>query len=427
MITFTSFRPDGRKSAGRPGEANEGEMNFAFIDMGQGDCTIISCPNNDVVVVDCGSAGELPGGSFEAARDLVRDWADGESIYVILTHPDKDHYNKIAELLAGEDPVDVINIHFSLAWSDESPLGNYTESGVNNSMALLGNPDLFELILNTTTHQRKGWSSNTKNYKRLWKTDNIAAAGRVLLEGEGWSVTMIAGNVATVSMDDGVISNTASICTLAQFAGEKLLLTGDATPETMAYLLASHAAQITNVTILQMPHHGSGNSLPTLNFRDAVNPFSIIVSVSQLCDRFHMPTQAVINRWNAGARLRNAPIDLDVEYWVRDVAGYDDTQALNEILDETWKTFEVLNNTSGSFYWLAHPADAVGNTGFYGFTKNFFFLYRQRWPKDIYLTGVMRTYETGFEPDALIGQRHIPSLPPPSTPVSGPRDKEKRL
>ncbi len=407
MITFTSFRPDGLKSAGLPGEAKEGEMNFAFIDMGQGDCTIISCPDNKVVVIDCGSTGYLPEDSFEAARKLVRDWADGNSVYVILTHPDRDHYNQIAELLAGEDPVDVMSIHFSLAVSDTSPLGNYTESGVNNSMPLLGNPDLYELTLNVTTHQRKVWANHTKHYKKLWKTENVAPAGQVLLTGKGWSITMIAGNVATQFQVDSLITNTASICTLAQFAGEKLLLTGDALSETMAYLYASHKAQITNVSILQVPHHGSGGSEPTPNFRDTVNPASIIVSVSQLCDRFHMPTKAVIDNWNGSARLRKAPFALDVEYWVYAVEGYDDTDDLNEILNKTWKGFKVHNN-GGGFYWLADPANAVGNTGFFGFTKNFFFLYRKRWPKDIYLTGVMRTYETGFEPGAQV----IPRLPP---------------
>ena len=419
MITYTSFRADGGKAAGLPGEAKLGEMNFAFIDMGQGDCTIISCPDNKVVVVDCGSAGYLPADSFEEARKLVRDWADGGSVRVILTHPDRDHYNQILELLAGKEPVDVLNIHFSLAVSDTSPLGNYTESGVNNGMHLLGNPDLYELTLNATTHQRKGWQNGVKNYKKLWKTEDVPETGLVLLEGKNWSITMIAGNVETEFKTEAIISNTASICTLTQCAKEKLLLTGDALSETMTYLFKSHKAQITNVSILQVPHHGSGGSEPTPVFRDTVNPVSIIISVSQLCSKFHMPTQAVIDNWNSAPRLQKAPIVLDVEYWVYGVK--DNTNALNEILDETWEDFTVYNNNpnkpeKASFWWLKDPAKAVGNTGFYGFTKNFFFLYRKRWTKDIYLTGVMRTYETGFRSDTRIAQYPIPSP-----------DEEKRL
>jgi beta-lactamase superfamily II metal-dependent hydrolase len=410
MITFTSFRPDGLKSAGLPGEAKLGEMNFAFIDMGQGDCTIISCPDNKVVVVDCGSTGYLPADSFEEARKLVRDWADGHSVRVILTHPDRDHYNQIVELLAGKKPVDVLNIHFSLAVSDDSPLGNYTESGVNNSMPLLGNPDLYELTLNATTHERKVWLNSVENYKELWKTEDVPKTGLVLLEGKGWSITLIAGNVRTAVKDEGFIRNTASICTLAQCGSEKLLLTGDALSETMIYLLAAHKAQITDVSILQVPHHGSGGSEPTPLFRDTVNPVSIIISVSQQCNKFHMPTEAVVNNWNRGGRLRKAPIPLDVEYWVYAVKGYGKTTALNKILDETWKDFKVRNKKN--FWWLADPADAEGNTGFYGFTRNFFFLYRERWPKDIYLTGVMRTYEQGFK-SGKMDQPPVPtSLPP---------------
>jgi hypothetical protein len=315
------------------------------------------------------------------------------------------------ELLAGANPVDVLDIHFSLAQSDESPLGKYTESGVNNAMHLLGNPDLYELTLNATAHKRKVWSSNVKNYKKLWQTEDVPATGLVILSGTGWSITMIAGNVRTTVTTEDYIRNTASICTLAKCGTEKLLLTGDALSETMTYLLNFHKAQITDVSILQVPHHGSGGSEPTPLFRDTVNPVSIIISVSQQCNKFHMPTKAVIDNWNSAGRLRKAPIVLDVEYWVYAVEGYDDTDGLNEILKETWKNFKVENNGK-SFWWLANPANAEGNTGFYGFTRNFFFLYRKRWTKDIYLTGVMNTYEQGFK-SGKMAQPPVPaSLPP---------------
>ena len=59
-----------------------------FIDMGQGNCTIISCPDNSVYIVDFGNSGDLEDALFTKAQDLVHDWANGNRINMNMTHPD---------------------------------------------------------------------------------------------------------------------------------------------------------------------------------------------------------------------------------------------------------------------------------------------------------------------------------------------------
>ena len=43
-----------------------------------------------------------------------------------------------------------------------------------------------------------------------------------------------------------------------------LVLTGDGTEETLAYLQASQSGHVRNASILQLPHHGSSSSTPTV-------------------------------------------------------------------------------------------------------------------------------------------------------------------
>jgi len=49
-------------------DAEYDEMNIGFMDIGQGDCTVISCPDNMVIVVDCGTVGGLPDNGMLAIK-----------------------------------------------------------------------------------------------------------------------------------------------------------------------------------------------------------------------------------------------------------------------------------------------------------------------------------------------------------------------
>ena len=67
------------------------QFDLLFYDIGQGDCCLIRCPDNKIVVVDCGCKKE-----FEVRQDALRgvvrskDWTGGNANKVnalILTHP----------------------------------------------------------------------------------------------------------------------------------------------------------------------------------------------------------------------------------------------------------------------------------------------------------------------------------------------------
>ena len=294
-----------------------------------------------------------------------------------MTHPDKDHY-KNCVLLASKPEVGVNVIYFSRAKSEMSPLGYYNQNALGRNLALLGNPMLAEVTLNSTTHSVNKWLKLTDYQNSI--SDDIPATGYVLKGGTvstlNWSLTIIAGNVPTTSKTPSLQSNVVSLCTVARFV-QLLVLTGDATSETLAYLEASQAAHVAKASIFQVPHHGSDGSLPTATFRDTVNPQTLLVSVGLLNDSDNLPRFNVLQFWTSASRLQKKARDMD--YWKTPTEvpmSYDD---LKSIVSVSWKPYEVLNNPSRTFFWLSDPKDAgpkKSDTGFYGFTNNGYLLYR---------------------------------------------------
>ena len=80
-LSFPERRPD--------------ELRIHFLDVGQGDCTIVEFPGGDAVIVDGGD------GSFEHNNLLAR-YIKGlapASLTLIATHADVDHYGGLSEIL----------------------------------------------------------------------------------------------------------------------------------------------------------------------------------------------------------------------------------------------------------------------------------------------------------------------------------------
>ena len=67
-------------------------LQVSVLPVGQGDCTIIKCPNGNIVVFDCGSSG---GNGYTA--DEVAFWLGlggiNRVIAIFVTHANRDHYN----------------------------------------------------------------------------------------------------------------------------------------------------------------------------------------------------------------------------------------------------------------------------------------------------------------------------------------------
>ena len=72
--------------------------------VGQGDCTVIYCPNGDnAVLFDCGS---VAGGENRFAPEYIRNYfSKVKSITVIISHGDQDHYNYLPRIFPLESDI----------------------------------------------------------------------------------------------------------------------------------------------------------------------------------------------------------------------------------------------------------------------------------------------------------------------------------
>lgn len=77
-------------------EQTHGLMNVYVLPVGQGDCTIIQCPNGNIIVVDCGSSGGM-GLKPHQIKDFLHSQLD-KVVAIIITHPDRNHFNYLDKI-----------------------------------------------------------------------------------------------------------------------------------------------------------------------------------------------------------------------------------------------------------------------------------------------------------------------------------------
>ena len=102
-IEYTATRTQDIKLSEQATLGPTGELHVYALPVGQGDCTIIQCPNGNIVVVDCGSRGGEP---RRLSTDQIKNFLNGhvkKVVAIIITHPDIDHYNYLDKIIQEED------------------------------------------------------------------------------------------------------------------------------------------------------------------------------------------------------------------------------------------------------------------------------------------------------------------------------------
>ena len=74
--------------------ADKNELEIAFLDIGQGDATFINFPNQEQMLVDCGKDSNVL-----AALGRVMNPRDNKIDYLVITHPDADHYGGCVDVM----------------------------------------------------------------------------------------------------------------------------------------------------------------------------------------------------------------------------------------------------------------------------------------------------------------------------------------
>ncbi len=221
-VQTTANQPNVTVSAGELGE-----VEYHFIDVGQGDSTLIRTPLGDILI-------DAAENSVEEDLKNYLDLCGVEVLYyAVFTHPDSDHIGGADMILAEYEVQNVIK------------------------------PD-FE--------------KTTKVYTRMMEA--IAAEGCPVynaLPGETYSLGEFDMFILSPDPKADLDSNNSSIVIKATWGETTAMLTGDAEKPAEESIMQTYSAADLGSMLLKMGHHGSRTS-STAEWLAAVNPKIAVIS-----------------------------------------------------------------------------------------------------------------------------------------------------
>jgi competence protein ComEC len=272
----------GRWAAGAAWERWREPVQAVFLDVGQGDATLLRLPGADILV-DAGPA--------DAGRKAILPYLRSQGIdrldLVILTHPDLDHYGGLAHV------------------AERIAIGKVIQPG--------GGSDA------------RAWLDLRRVLERRGVAWESARAGQVLyrLEGGRFELSVLGPDRAEQYRN----RNDNSLVCLLRARGARLLLTGDMEKASQARLMERRGGDGADWkgAILKVPHHGSDRTTD-MAFLEAAAPEAAVISAGRRNRYGHPGPETLETLRGLGSRLFLTPVHGAVA-WKADRAG------------ESWKTF----------------------------------------------------------------------------------------
>lgn len=250
-------------------------LDVVFLDVGQGDATLLSFPGDRHVLIDAGPAFGWDHGERTVLPHLQRYGIDRLDA-VIATHPDADHTGGLPAVLAGVE--------------------------------------VGRLVHNGRTRDDGPWARTLHLADSLAIPQQTVAAGDTLSLAPEARVRVLAPGPDALASGD---ANEGSVALLVQFGETDVLLTGDAETASEAEMVDLYGPLL-DAEIATVGHHGSRTS-STESFVRAARGRSeatwAVVSVAKR-NRYGLPDEEPLARWAAsGATVVSTAEDGAV--WLR--------------------------------------------------------------------------------------------------------------
>ncbi len=203
---------------------NEESLRVTFLDVGQGDATVLELPDGQTVLIDAGGAFER----WDAGQAIVGPYLWDRGIrridHVIATHPQQDHVG-------------------GLGWVMEKfEVGHYWTNGV---------------IRDAPFQQRL---QNVVREARIH--EQVAGRGEEILVSplcRLWSLNPVVSKEMNAHAVNGAALNNVSVVTRLDCGTYVFLFTADVEREALTWL--HHDPMMQNVHVVKIPHHGARSSL----------------------------------------------------------------------------------------------------------------------------------------------------------------------
>lgn len=233
-------------------EIIQDKLVVTFLDVGQGDATFIEFPDGRQMLVDCAIDGRIL-----EALGRVMEFYDKDLDYLLITHPDSDHYGGCEEVLSRFNVGTIIYNGFKKEYDNMWQSFWTAVQNENAQYIEVDSEDTWE-VASTTVHF-------------LYPDQPLALATTT------WQKE----------------SNNGSIVFELNYEGIETLLTGDAEAELEEYLVHTYGEQI-DTDILKIGHHGSGGA-SIQEFVDMASPLYSAISCG-LGNKFGHPSRRVTKR-----------------------------------------------------------------------------------------------------------------------------------
>lgn len=241
-------------------ESAAGTLELHFVNVGQGDATLIVCPNGRRILVDAGSLSDF---DEETVRDYILEMIDPDDPRIdvlIVTHADQDHYNLLAYVLAGVDVGHIFHVGADSHYN--SSFRTWLNGFNNNDVTKLGSTDFDP-------------EGHPNDEIDCGATDIFILAADIR-SSFSWK-------------------NTRSVVVMLRYGEFEAILTGDATKDTEAAILSRYDHSFLDADVLKMGHHGSSYTSTTDVWVLAVTPEVSIASAGWRNSHGH-PRKEIVDR-----------------------------------------------------------------------------------------------------------------------------------
>ncbi len=193
-------------------ENRNGTLTFAMLNIGQGDALFIESPTGTQVLIDGG-----PDNTLMRELPYVLPWYDKHLDMIIVTNPDRDHYEGFLSVL------------------DMYSVDSFLESGTNST---------------TETYSLLRQKIEDKHIPRI-----VAKRGQIIEIGGGAYIEVLFPDRDASAMS----SNDGSLVARLVYGDTSVMLQGDSTSAIEHYLVSLDGGSLKS-TILKAGHHGSRTS-----------------------------------------------------------------------------------------------------------------------------------------------------------------------
>ena len=232
--------------------------------VGQGDCSVIQCPNGNIIVFDCGS-----NGGFGMSPDGIQNWL-GTSIdrvvAILISHPNTDHFNYLPDIEWNSTSIRAVII-----------------GGTEQSYRMRG-PDIRDWIDEWSDEGKLFTIGTAQSSPSSCIGNCVVNTSTNFCDDFTFQFNMLAANNGTVRT-----SNEQSIVMKMIVGGWSMLLSGDMEGQASLNIASQLGAQLQSV-VYKMSHHGASSKANINGWLTPIQPQFAFASSGYNYGRCKHPT-----------------------------------------------------------------------------------------------------------------------------------------